>query len=101
MQSVTSMQDELEWPPFQRRKKELKAVLFYQILHDEVDVTLPLQKAPRETEHRYIVPQSRTNSHLHSFYPSTVRVWNNLPSVTAKAETAETFKSMVKMLDQI
>ena len=39
MQSVTSMQDELEWPPFQRRKKELKAVLFYPILHDEVDVT--------------------------------------------------------------
>ena len=31
----------------------------------------------------------------------TVRVWNNLPSVTPKAETAETFKSMVKMLDQI
>ena len=65
MQSVTSMQDELEWPPFQRRKKELKAVLFYQILHDEVDVTLPLQKAPRETDRASL--HRATISHKFSF----------------------------------
>ena len=98
--SVTSMLDELEWPPLQHRRRERNSrqcVLSYKILNVEVDVTSPLQKSPRETEHCYIVP----NSHLHSFYPSTVRVWiwNNLPYVAAKAETAETFKSMVKMLD--
>ena len=98
MSSVTSMLDSLDWPPLQRRRSELKVVLFYKILNNEVDIALPLDKAPRETGHKFMVPQSRTNSHLYSYFPSTVRVWNNLPSVVASAETSEGFKSMVKTM---
>ena len=92
------MLDSLDWPPLQRRRSELKVVLFYKILNNEVDIALPLDKAPRETGHKFMVPQSRTNSHLYSYFPSTVRVWNNLPSVVASAETSEGFKSMVKTM---
>ena len=31
------------------------------------------------TKSTFIVPQSNTNSHKYSFYPRTIRDWNNLP----------------------
>ena len=36
---------------------------------------------------------SRTNLYYHSFLPSTVRAWNNLPSEVKEFQTANSFKN--------
>ena len=77
--SVSSMLDDLEWPPLQRRRKELKLTLFHKAYHNEVDVPIPLDTNTRGPAHKFLIPSSRTNHHLYSFYPSTVRMWNVLP----------------------
>ena len=46
----------------------------------------------------YILPNSRVNAHLHSFYPSVVRLWNNLPAEVQTAESADIFENKIKTI---
>ena len=38
-------------------------------------------------------PASNVNSHLHSFYPNSIRLWNSLPVDVKSSKNAEVFKS--------
>ena len=75
--SVTTMLDELEWPPLQQRRRELKLTLFHKAYNNDVDINIPLAINTRSASHKFLIPSSRTNHHLYSFYPSTVRMWNS------------------------
>ena len=35
--------------------------------------------ASRGHSHRYYIPPVRTETYLHSFLPSAIKLWNNLP----------------------
>ena len=94
--SVTNMLDDLEWPPLQRRRKELKLTLFHKAYHKEVDIPIPLDTNARGSAHKFLIPSSRTNHHLYSFYPSTVRLWNVLPGEAVMSDTADKFKATLK-----
>ena len=94
--SVSSMLDDLEWPPLQRRRKELKLTLFHKAYHNEVDVPIPLDTNTRGPAHKFLIPSSRTNHHLYSFYPSTVRMWNVLPGEAVTSDTTDKFKATLK-----
>ena len=37
------------------------------------------------------------DSHLYSFFPNTIRLWNNLPQETKACETIEDFKRSLEM----
>ena len=41
------------------------------------------------------MPQSRANANLNCFCPSPFRMWNDLPIIVARADTAETVKPMM------
>ena len=43
----------------------------------------------------YAVPRCRTNIHLYSFYPSAIRLWNNIPE-NIKNKDLEGFKEGCK-----
>ena len=45
--------------------------------------------------HALYAQQSTKDYHLKSFFPRTIRDWNNLPSDTVTALTLEEFKSRV------
>ena len=64
--SVTKMLSDLEWPSLQQRRKDLKLTLFYKAYYNHVDIDIPLQKNPRGMPHKFMLPSSRTNIHLHS-----------------------------------
>ena len=89
--SVTSMLSDLEWPPLNTRRRELKLALFYKAYSSDVDVQIPFASSCRGASHKYTLPSSRTNIHLHSFFPSTVRTWNNLPEAVVQSENADQF----------
>ena len=87
--SVTSMLDDLEWPPLQRRRKELELTLFHKAYHNVMDIPIPLDTNARGPANKFLIPSSRTNHHLY-FHPSTVRLWNVM------SDTADKFKATLK-----
>jgi hypothetical protein len=64
--------------------------MMYRIINGLVAIEPPpfmhhLGAATRGQQHKYIVPYSRTTVHKESFFPSTIRLWNQLPEATAVA----------------
>ena len=59
--------------------------------------TLRINDRPsRGQPNRLLLPQSRTYSHLHSFFPSTIRLWNRIPHKASSAGSLTAFKSAVE-----
>ena len=85
--SVTSISllSSLKWPTLQQRRLLSRLLFFYKIFKQQIPVTshhiICQCNITPDRYHRdhFIVPQSNTNSHKYSFYPRTIRDWNNLP----------------------
>ena len=91
--SVTEMIQKLGWTTLEERRRKGKATMFYKITRGLVDVDshdLKMKTTATRTrghEHRYRLPHSHLQSHLQSFIPSTIRIWNNLPEDAVEAPT--------------
>lgn len=100
--SVTSMLADLKWNTLQDRRLQSKTVMFYRIVHQLVAIPatpfLIPTRASRGHTMRYLIPQSTVNVHLYSFFPSTLRIWNQLPQETVSAPSLETFKQRLPFL---
>ena len=87
---------ELDWVPLEERRARSKVTLIKRAELDLVKIPtedLKLKKNnTRRAAHSYELPRSRTNSHLHSFFPSSIRLWNNLPNNIREIKTIDTFK---------
>ena len=96
--SVTNIMKNLEWPALEDRRKRAKVTMFYRIINGLIEVETgglaPKTNSLRTRghEHRYNVPFSRLQSHQQSFFPSTIRVWNNLPENVVAATNVNVFK---------
>ena len=88
--SNTNMLNYLSWPTLEQRRNQIKLVLFFKIVHGIVDcstLTLtPLNTITRGHHCRYALLFSRTESHLNSFLPSTIRLWNKLPAILSEID---------------
>ena len=60
-------------------------------LMDKKIITI-LLSATRGHNIKFIVPQSSVNTHLYSFSPSTMRIWNQLPQQAVSAPSLEAYK---------
>ena len=74
-----------------------KAAMMYKIINDHVDIPAgshlkPVARITRGQQAKLQVPQSRTNVHLHSFFPSSVRLWNTLPDMITTTTSVRAFK---------
>ena len=99
--SVTTMLNHLNWDTLQQRRLRTKAIMMYRIINGLVAIEPPpfmhhLGAATRGQQHKYIVPYSRTTVHKESFFPSTIRLWNQLPEATAAALDLESFKKEIQ-----
>ncbi len=100
--SPTKMLQELDWPELEVRRRELRLALFYKIVHGDVAVPTEglLIKADTRTrsQHSYKFRHLRANidSYRHSFFPPTIRDWEQLPSDTVDSKTVDTFKEHLK-----
>jgi hypothetical protein len=84
--SVTNMMQELKWTTLRERRKRAKVIMLYRIIH--LSVAIPYQSyliswgassSTRGHDQRFHVPFSRLQCHQQSFFPSTIRLWNNIP----------------------
>ena len=89
---------DLGWPPLQERRARLKVTMFDKtinnLIHTPQTDLKPLM-APRR-KLNYFIPRSNIDCHLHSFFPSSIRLWNSLPNTIKAANSLAVFKSFVE-----
>ena len=92
------------WEFLQSRRNKHKLVAFYKILHGSApNYLMNLVPPTVQAITRYNLRNSdhiqnyraNTNLFLDSFFPATIRTWNNLPAETKEASTLTIFKSFL------
>ena len=82
--SVSSMLKDINWVPLEERRARNKVFLLRKAIDRNIDIPLEdLRKnnnVTRGAENAYNIPRSRTNTHLNSFFPSAIRLWNSVPT---------------------
>ena len=94
--SVTSMFTYLHWNTLQERRMQVKSTMLYRIVHYLVAIPATPFLIPVRTSRghsmKFLTPQSTVNSHLYSFIPSTIHIWNQLPECAVSAPSLDTVK---------
>ena len=83
----------LGWIPLFERRAKIKLTMLHKILNNEIhipsDDLIPNKRKPLN----FCVPHSKVDSHLHSFFPSSIRMWNSLSDSLKVTTSINAFKS--------
>ena len=95
--SPSQMIADLGWEPLYQRRANFKLVMVYRITYGLIDIPAPLYLHPsalstRGHTLRYMIPYCRTDVYRNSFFPSAIRLWNQLPETIVAAQTLDDFK---------
>ena len=97
--SVTAILSNLNWPTLAFRRKISKLQIFYKAIHNLTVLPIPdyFLHVTRFTRNyhslHYIIPSSNSDSYKFSFFPSTIRDWNNLPTYLIETDSLQLFIS--------
>ena len=74
--------------------------MMYKMVHRQVHIDngnylIPTASQTRGHDQRFLQPHSRIDSYLYSYYPSTIKLWNNLSSSTVESPTLSTFNNVL------
>ena len=88
----------LGWSTLQERRAKLKVTMLYKIRNDLIRISKKDLVPATSLRYRlnYAVPHSKLERHLHSFFPSSIRLWNRLPSEIKLSPDLLKFKSAVQ-----
>ena len=94
---------EFQIPTLQRRRSELSLCLLYKISRsgcyfpEGLIVRKPPSSYVTRSSCRFLLiqPFVKTSSHLNSFIPHTISLWNSLPSHVTNSPTFTSFKSLL------
>ena len=96
--SVSDMIDDLEWETLESRRTKIQLTMFFKIVNDLVDIPssdyLILANSKTRANHSKKMQQyhTRTDIFKNSFFPRTIRNWNQLPASVAEAPDLVSFK---------
>ena len=97
--SVTRMLEALQWTELQQRRKRAKVIMLYRIANHLVAISPEPYLIPRGValinrghDTRFFLPYSR----IQLFFPSAIRLWNELPTAVVTASTLEGFKDSLQ-----
>ena len=94
--------NKLGWIPLEEHRARIKVNLFYKGINNLIDI--PTEQYPavshsiktrQNKTQMYCIPHSRIDCHLHSFFPSTIRLWNGVPTGIKTSATTEAFKKAI------
>lgn len=104
--SVSEMIQRLNWKPLAHCRNQLKAITIFKIIHNFIDIPADIHLIPVSSGHytrghqmRFQQPMTRINSYLHSFFPSSIKIWNSLSDDIISCTTLEQFKQKLAGLD--
>ena len=87
----------LDWSPLQERRAKLKATMIFKIQNNLIEISknkLVPSPTPRH-QFNFQVPHSKLDLHKNSFFPSSIRLWNNLPDDIKTQADINRFKSLI------
>ena len=95
--SASQMINQLNWSTLQHRRSNAKLVMVYRIAHALIDIPTSkyfhrLTLGGHGYGHRFHLPYCRTDVLKHAFFPSAIRLWNQLPVQLVTASSLEAFK---------
>ena len=94
--------ENLGWVPLQERRARNKLNILFKAKHSLIDIPIDsLKSSNRKTRGNscnFFVPSSSVDSHLYSFYPSTIRLWNSLPENIKSADSLSAFTNQLTNL---
>ena len=104
--SIQKLIGELGRETLQERRSKHKLVIFYKILNGLTpeylsDLMPPLVSDNLLNSDNVQSIRARTNIFFNSFFPSTIRAWNNLSEDIRNANTVNTFKSHLNRNRQV
>ena len=96
--SSSDMIARLQWSSLQQRRQDSKMTMMYRIQNNLVDIPYtnilrPTAPSTRGHAHKLLVPYCRTDVMKASFFPSSIRLWNQLPACIVTAPTLDTFRA--------
>lgn len=98
--SVTAIMDRLNWTPLKTRRKHARLGLLYQIVNGEVEVPVDGTYLKQGRRGRFIQPAFHYQGHKYSYYPNTIRDWNELSGVIKDSPSLAVFKKrLLKQMD--
>jgi hypothetical protein len=93
------MLEALQWTELQQCRKRAKVIMLYHIVNHLVAISPQPYIIPRGVvltirghDTRFLLPYSRIQSRQQSFFPSAIRLWNELPTAVVTASILEGFK---------
>ena len=94
------MFNRLSWQPLQIRRSSLKLIMFYKIVNQLVDIPSRHLKetcrCSRKHSQCYQQMQTRIDAYANSFFPSIIKLWNNLNERQMNM-TLETFTNTLNL----
>jgi len=73
--------------------------MMFKIANHLIDIPASSYLSPANTIHnirghnkRFSQPTARIDSYLHSFFPSSIKIWNSLPKHVIDSENTDQFK---------
>ena len=101
--SITSLLSSLDISTLEQRRKSSRLVLFYKILNNLLPISIPtcyhhtqFHTRQHHSNH-FMLPQATLNSYKNSFYPRTIKDWNNLPIYIIEAGDTDTFTYLLNL----
>ena len=89
----------LNWQTLERGRIIKQAMAFYKILNNIIKINPPTGLLTRShNRHHYIVPRSRLNTVVYSFYPRAIRIWNTIPKEITEIKQPESFQAAISKL---
>ena len=86
----------LGWCSLRERRLRSKVSLLFKIQTDLIHIPGDdLIPNPRKPD-KFLIPSSSVDAHLHSFFPSTVRLWNSLPPSCKSKPSLDSFKASLE-----
>ena len=99
LSSASEMVKDLQLENLKTRRSIDKTSLLFKIVNGLVDITAPpglMEPVTRHTrghQRKFQVPSANTEVYRHSFFPATIRLWNQLPPETVEATSSEAFRN--------
>ena len=94
---------QLNWLPLGELRARTKLTTFYNGINNHIHIPIdhytmnPNKRSTRQSGYQvFDIPQSSIDSHLHSFFPSTIRLWNSLPTTFKMLNTTDQFKNCLQ-----
>ena len=101
--SVTAMLNHLDWPSLEERRYHSRLQMMYKIRNNLVDIPwrsylTELSTSTRGHSSRFTIPHTNSSVYASSYFPRTIRDWNNLTFDPAAYPSLDAFKSAVRDL---